>query len=362
MGYDLDSMGDMDGDGLSELLVGAPLHDSSTAYGAGFVYLGADLAAGGEVAYGSRHARLYGDNYLGLDIASVGDANGDGLSEAAVGSSDGYLGAQSGFSLYIGIWDGADILDGGDLTTSQVLATVISSDEGGEAVGGADFDGDGFADLIVGNDTQGSGDVFVVPGTDLTGGAQLQNADYAAIEGGSNEALGIHNGWLDDMDGDGLPELVVAATAADGADTETGVVYVILGSDVFSGGSAEDLAHASVEGNVAYGRLAPAGQRWGDHDGDGLPELVVSHMGGSVFASITSTAYAISGADLSAGGTIAVDDGIASFPSRMADDLYGWSGVSWDADGDGLHELALGAPANNEVGAVHVFFSAFADE
>jgi hypothetical protein len=220
--------------------VGAPLHDSSTAYGAGFVYLGADLAAGGEILYGSRHALLYGDDFLGLDVTAVGDTNGDGLSEVALGSSDGYLGADSGFSLFMAIWDGADVLTGGELDTSAALATVISSSEGGEAVGGADFDGDGFADLILGNDTQGSGDVFVVPGSDLTGGAQLQNADYEAIDGSSGERLGVQNGWLEDLDGDGLPELVVAGSAGDGTDTETGVVYVISGADVFSGGAVAE--------------------------------------------------------------------------------------------------------------------------
>jgi hypothetical protein len=53
---------------------------------------------------------------------------------------------------------------------------------------------------------------------------------------------------------------------------------------------------------------------------------------------------------------------MASFPSRAADDLHGWSGLSWDIDGDGLFDLALGAPANNNVGAVHVYYSAFVQQ
>jgi hypothetical protein len=359
LGYDLDSLGDMDGDGLSEILVGAPLHDSSSAYGAGFIYLGSDLAAGGEVAYGSRHARVYGDDYLGLDVAAVGDANGDGLSEIAVGSCDGYLGADSGFSLYVAIWDGADVLAGGDLTTSQAIASVISSSEGGEAVGGADFDGDGFADLILGSDTKGNGDVFVVPGADLRDGNQLQDADYETFMGRSGDSLGVHNGWLEDLDGDGLPELVVGAGLSSGSEDETGAVYVISGADVYSGGFADEVALTTIEGTMAYGRLAPSGETWGDYDGDGLSDLLVSHMGGSAFASITSTVHAISGADIALGGTISADDGMARFPSRMDNDLYGLSAGSWDADGNGLVDVVVGAPANNEVGAVLVFFSEY---
>ena len=155
----------------------------------------------------------------------------------------------------------------------------------------------------------------MVPGADLTGGVQLQNSEYSAIEGGSNGGLGVHNGWLDDLDGDGRPELVVSEWAGTGLETESGVVYVIPGAQVFDGGDVADLAMTTIQGNVAYGRLVPSGEHWGDYDGDGLQDLVVSHVGGSAFASITPVAHAMSGSDLMGGGVeIDLSDAMATFP------------------------------------------------
>jgi len=106
-GLQVDPLGDVDGDGLSDVLVGAPYDESHDIGSAGAVWLvpGRDLAAGGTLevdSLGAWAAFGRGEGVLsGLQNTSVGDLNGDGVPEALVGSPEGYP-EQSTVALFFG--------------------------------------------------------------------------------------------------------------------------------------------------------------------------------------------------------------------------------------------------------------------
>ncbi len=357
LGMDADNAGDLDGDGWREIAIGVPVYDGN---GATLVFSGADLAAGGSVGEADALAVLSGDTYAGMDVAALGDLDGDGLGEIASGSGS----ATFGFDLSISVFSGALVGEGGDLGDPEAMALISGSSVGGETLGGGDFDGDGVPDLVGarGSDTRGS--VFVVPGADILAGGVLDPADYVHMTGGStDDQVGLHGAVLADATGDGLADLAISAPGATVLVEQEGEVYLVSGEDVFGeGGVASEIAWLTVQGDEAYGRLATSGEHGADFDADGADDLLVAAMGGHAKSVIRGTVYAISGELLAAGGTVDVGDAMASFPSRYSGDLIGWSALAWDAEGDGDADLIIGGPWNSDVGMTELFFSYWADE
>ncbi len=357
VGYDLANLGDLDGDGWAEIASGNPLGNEI------LVFDGGALQAGGALSAGDVLARAAAGTFLGFDVAALGDVTGDGTAELVGGLSDGWVGAQAaGAVLQIYVWPGETVASDSSLSGSDALFAVDHTTGGGEAVGGPDFDGDGLPDLIAAYDTYtdgafGAGKVFVVPSADIAAGGNVSADSFPALRGGSGDALGIQNGFMEDLDGDGTPELVVAAslatTAADGA----GEVYVISGEDVFTSSSASAAAFITIQGSDTYGRLGPVGEDMGDIDADGLDDLVVTPIGGTALNSITGVAHVFYGADIQGGGTWVDTDGAASLPTRNADDQWGLTGVVTDLDADGDGDLVMAAPLSSGFGMAAVFES-----
>lgn len=358
LGFDLANLGDLDGDGWSELAVGAPTGTDDAHPGAIYLFSGADLAAG-DVAHTDALTTVTGEDYLGLDVGRMGDLDGDGLSELVGGATDPVYGSASGLQQWLGVWDGATLDAGGELSEADALARLSAGAIGGTSLGGQDWDGDGAPDLIVSANTGGNGYLLLVPSTDLSGGAELSAADYPQVGGGTDAELGARLSDQGDLDGDGYPELAVGAPGVTTDDEGGGEVYVLPASALSAEGTAADLATFTVRGVLPFGRLTVTGDRGGDVDGDGLSELLVSHVGGSSSAVVRGTSYLFFGPTVAAGGTVEADSGEASFPTRTDDDQYGFAGLFWDVDGDGDDDLTIGAPYYQNVGSALAFRSDF---
>ena len=152
--FSVASAGDVNGDGYPDVVVGAPLYDGAAGADSGkaFVYLGS--AEGPSLAPGwSAEGELAGSRF-GSAVASVGDMNGDGFGDVAVGApgfSDPddlpfrfsgriyvYLGSAGGLSPTPAVAvDGR----GYDLGFTQGLGGSLTS---------GDFNGDGFSDVLAG--------------------------------------------------------------------------------------------------------------------------------------------------------------------------------------------------------------------
>ena len=196
----------------------------------GFSYLGATLAAGGVLSSADAWATVLADSpgdWLGQSCSDLGDLDGDGLPEIAVGG----LG-RSGIPAVVRIFDGARLALGGTFTTTDAVATISDSATCFTQIAALpDVTGDGVGDLAVATSV-GSGDI------DIYSGAALGRADVAwTLIGESLQSASVTSSQralrAADLDGDGAGDLVFGSNSL-----QLGRAWMALGGAPPATGSA----------------------------------------------------------------------------------------------------------------------------
>lgn len=248
-GHSVTGIGDVDMDGTPDVAIGATLEDGAgTDAGRVYVVSGADgVTVLRELAgEGPGH-------HFGSSLAALGDVNGDGIAELAIGAAD--AGAFGRGRAYVF-----------DLVTGTRLYRVAPDTSGVEfgqffIAAAGEIDGDGLPDMYVGDyaDGNGRGKAYLFAGAT---GARLRT-----FTGANGSGFGIGRP-LGDVDGDGLTEMVFGSWTDSSGAPQAGKAEVFAGSDgrllrrVTSGRPGENF------GYDAHGL--------GDVDGDGTPDLAVS--------------------------------------------------------------------------------------
>ncbi len=354
LGWKLDNVGDLTGDGKAELLVGAP--GTSRA----LLIDGAELATGGTVSVDNALSIYTGGTYYGLEVSHLLDNDGDSLPELVV--SEGFNDQDiATIPVSLAVWSSTTV-DQGTLTIGDAQFVLTGSSNGGEVTGAADLDGDGAGDLVVATGLNIAGTLLTIPGTEVTGGVVATTVDYSGPAGASGEQFGTHITILPDVDGDGVDDIAASGPAAPGSApvAEGGIVRVLSGAGMLSSTSAVDDALFVIQGTLNYGGLAVTGSKQGDIDGNGATDLVVSYLGGSTLGTVTGSSHLFYDTDLAAGGTVVPEDAVGTLTTRFAGDRFGFSGAIGDLNNDGLDDIIIGAPAaSSERGMVVKYLSAW---
>ncbi len=384
-GYSVSSAGDVNGDGIDDLIVGAPGGDDGGS-GAGEAYVIYGKAGSTRTVLdltglaASDGFLIQGDeasDFAGYSVSAAGDVNGDGIDDLIVGAprgDDGGSQAGEAYVIYGKAGSTRTVLDLTGLAASDgfVIQGDAARDYAGRSVSSAgDMNGDGIDDLIVGapeGDDGGSqaGEAYVIYGVagstrtvlDLTG---LAASDGFVIQGdAASDYAGRRVSSAGDVNGDGIDDLIVGAPRGDDGGFAAGEAYVIYGK-VGSTRTVLDLAGlAASDGFVIQGDEVSDLAGWsvssaGDVNGDGIDDLIVGAPFGDDGGSGAGEAYVIYGV---AGSTRTVLDltGLAAsngflIQGDAAKDYAGRSVSSaGDVNGDGIDDLIVGAPYGDDGG------------
>ncbi|MFH1469541.1 MAG: MopE-related protein [Pseudomonadota bacterium] len=220
-GHHLAPVGDVDGDGLDDLLTSA----FGVEHYAGAVYLhlgpvsgigsvaDADLAWSGEAE----------SDCAGADLEGAGDVNGDGYADLLVGASGVDVGA---VYLILGPGTSGSLADA-DL---KIVGQVEESRLGSSLAGGLDLDGDGQLDFLAGASGEGpsrEGVVYLFSGG-LTGTASTADAQARLVGTGPEGYTGVSLAVVSDLGGPGTPGVVIGAPWAGADGGHVGEAYVLL--------------------------------------------------------------------------------------------------------------------------------------
>lgn len=403
--------GDFNGDGFSDLAVGAPFKQLGDTQEAGAVF----IIAGSRTGLTNSKAQMWTQDSAGIGEESqlkdrfgqalaAGDFNRDGFADLAVGApfedviNPGHLGVNGpqGSAGVINVLLGSSGLltsKGNQVVDQNFLKltdTSNSEDLFSWTLTAGDFDGDGFCDVIAGVPGQkvgsktSAGAINMIRGGAVglvAAGAQFWTLDNAGIAGeaaqddqfGSSLAAG-------DFNHDGRADIAVGTFFKSvGAKTRAGIVSTIYGSRkglTSVGNQMISLDTKGIKGGPAANDMEFGfAVATGDFNGDSYADLAIgvpyktftkTDVSGSTTLQAAGEVVVIPGASGGlrvAGSSVWTQDSPSIQDETEADDLFGYAVATGDYNKDGRADLCVGVPnegfsaEQTNVGAINVILS-----
>ncbi|MEM9273561.1 MAG: putative Ig domain-containing protein, partial [Cyanobacteria bacterium P01_F01_bin.143] len=397
-GVSVSSTGDVNGDGIDDLIISATYADPNgrTNAGQSYVVFGNNTLFSSSLELSSLDGSngfaingIFAGDFSGLSVSDAGDINGDNIDDLIIGARRANPNGNDSGQSYVVFGSNATFsssFDLSDLNGSNgfVLNGIVAGDLSGSSVSNAgDVNGDGIDDLIISGtyaDPDGrtnAGQSYVVFGRNTSFSSSLE---LSSLNGSNGFVInGIVAGDFSsrsvsgagDINGDGIDDLIIGARRANPNGDDSGQSYVVFGSNTtFSSsfnlssldGSNGFVLNGIFAGDLSGGSVSGAG----DVNGDGIDDLIINapyadpdgrtNAGESyvVFGSNAafSSSLELSSLDGSNGFTI---NGIfaGDFSGRSVSD-------AGDVNSDGIDDLIIGArranPNGDDSGQSYVVF------
>jgi hypothetical protein len=356
-GWSVATAGDVDGDGDTEVIVGAPdWDDGNVDEGAAWVYYGSE--DGLSTVPGEYYQGSYDSAGCGVSVATAGDVNGDGYADIIIGASrrsDSLAQEDEGWAL---------VYYGSESGLSNGFSWHAEGEQEGAFLGRAvatagDVNGDGYADVIVGAMLYDDGDIdegkaFAWYGSadGLNGGVDgtPANAAWSAQVNQELDRFGESVSTAGDVNGDGYADVIVGAPYYENGQSGEGVARLYLGSSTGLNPSYD----RQLEGNQISAHLGQSVATAGDVNGDGYGDVIVGAPSYTNGESEEGRAFVWYG---SADGIGATSDWYDEGDAVNA--AYGWSvATAGDVNGDGYSDIIVGAPGDVLGGSANAYYGA----
>jgi len=308
---------DFNGDGYSDVIVGAPYYSSNT--GRAYIYMGSssmdnivDIVMTGEA----------GADIFGLSIASAGDVNGDGYCDAIVGASYNDAGGENTGRAYIYF---------GGISMDNIPDVIITGSVVGDCLGlsvdsAGDVNADGFSDVIATTyyADSNAGRAYI-----YYGGSSMDDvADIIFYGENANDNFGLAVAHAGDVNCDGYSDVIIGA----GPYNNVGRAYIYFG-----GLSMNSVPDIIMTGSIANGSFGINVSSAGDVNADGFSDVVV----GAISADYAYIFY----------GGSSMNNSVDLMLASGSGDYYGYSVASiGDVNNDGYSDILIGAPYNDASG------------
>jgi len=377
-GDTVSSAGDINDDGIDDLVIGAPFADPNGSFsGACYVVFGKSQGFSSPLELST----LNGSNGFVINgeavfdgaceaVSAAGDVNGDGKDDLVIGAPDASPGVDFAGSTYVvfgtdGGFSSPLELSGLDGSDGFVINGVGENDASGTSVAGAgDVNGDGIDDIVIGAPFapagSGAGMGYVVFGKNTAWAAALDLKDLDGNNGftisglASGDSFGASVGGAGDVNADGIDDLILGAPLAGPVGTNPGFAYVVFGKNT---AWAADLTLNDLDGSngfavsgVAAGDgLGSSVRAAGDINGDDIDDLLLGAPEADPNGSASGASYVVFGSDQVWPGSVALSgldgtNGFAMYGVSAGDGAGSFVGSAGKLNADTIDDLVIGAP------------------